>query len=40
MIKIYATMLLSVVLYGYVTWSLILDEEHRHSYSRTRCREE
>ena len=28
-IKIYRTIILSVVLYGYETWSLTLREEHR-----------
>ena len=28
-IKIYRTIILPVVLYGYETWSLILREEHR-----------
>jgi hypothetical protein len=35
-IKIYETLILPVVLYGYETWSLTLREEHRLRVSENR----
>jgi hypothetical protein len=36
-IRIYKTIILSVVLYGFETWSLILREEHGLRSFRTGC---
>jgi hypothetical protein len=37
MIKIYRTIILPVVLYGFKSWSLTLREESRLRFSRIRC---
>jgi hypothetical protein len=36
-IKIYKTVILLTVLYGYKAWSLSLREEHRLRFLRTEC---